>query len=112
MELTPSVAMNESILIFTTRKPLRLPTTRPTSSAAAMEAGTDHWASIIAQPAVTDAAEMVAPIDRSNTPADSGTSRPSAMTIKMAFEFSTERWVSHIVQVSGIHRVNTTQMRA
>ena len=109
-ELIASVAMNESILIFTTIRPLTTPTTTPSNSATAIVTGTDQPTSTMPQPAVTAEAEMVAPIDRSNTPAESGTSSPSATTIRIAFWLSTDRWVSHIVQVSGIQRVNTTQI--
>ncbi len=107
----PSVAMNESMWIFTTRKPLMLPTMNPSSSAEPMATGTDHPASTIAHDTITADAEIVPAIDRSNTPAASGTSRPSATTTRIAFWFITDRWVSHVSHVFGTHSENTTQIR-
>ena len=75
-----------------------------------MATGTDHLALTMPHPTVTADAEMVAPIDRSNTPAANGTSNPSATTMRMALALSTERWVSQVIHVSGIHSENTNQM--
>src|SRR5690606_4197243 len=96
IELMPSVAMNESILILTTRNPLMLPTTTPTPSAAMIATGIDQPASMIPHDTITELAEIVPAIDRSNTPAASGTSRPIATTIRIALALSTERCVSHV----------------
>ena len=54
-----------------------LPTMNPTSSAATIATGTDHPASTSPHDTITALAEIVPAIDRSNTPAASGTSSPT-----------------------------------
>ena len=111
IELIPSVAMNESMRMRTTRKALRLPTTTPTSKAQPIATGIDHEASTSPHDTTTALAEIVPAIDRSNTPAASGTSRPRATTKRIAFWLSTERWVNHVSHVSGTQIMNTIQIR-
>ena len=69
-----SVAMNELILSTTTRKPLTMPMTTPTISATMIDGTSPQSFLLCSWATMTAVRVIVAPIDRSNTPAASGTS--------------------------------------
>ena len=75
--------MNESIFTRTIKNAFNVPIKMPSVSATKIAGTTAHLWSTKSHETVTAEAETVAAIERSKTPAESGTSSPSATTIRI-----------------------------
>ena len=108
-ELTPRVAMKESMRTFVTSSPLTTPMIPPATIVRAI-AGTIETPFMPSSQAQKIAPNPTsAPIARSNTPADNATTRPTATSAVNAWLSSSVRQVVLVRNLSGIQSEKTTK---